>query len=231
MNGERLIDYKSLTTEAKIGYLERLDFSKEIEGSLRNSMIQFAAGKLSAPIMLSALSCFLKTQARVGASTFPSSSPEVTTGFDLVAAALGYEPQESIVYRFKEVDHGFIGVLESVTEVPIPTLDFFSYSQGNRILYHVLLYGGLGDHYFKHPKNTYIFSPRNDSAFSGKPLDESKLVEPQLTLLKRETENLELKEIDKVDLTKTLVRKINTELEGLEISWEDFKYDFSSLMI
>lgn len=225
------VDYESLTTEDKINYLERLDFSKEINGLLRRSQIEFAAGRLSAPIMLSTLSYFLKSQARIDASPFPSSSPDIAAGFDLVAVTLGYDPTKSIVYRFKKVESGYTGGLESVNEVPIPTLDFFSYSKGSNRLYHVLLYEGLGDHYFKQPKDSLILCPNDNFEFHGNPLDEAKFVEPQKTLLGRETENVKLKEVDKVDLTKILVGKINAELEGLQMSWEDFKDDLKSLML
>ena len=225
------VDYESLTTEDKISYLERLDFSKEIDGLLRRSQIEFAAVRFPASIMLGTLLYFLKSQARIGAFTFPPSSPDLTAGVDLVALTLGYDPTESIVYRFKKVESGYTGGMESVNEVPIPTLDFFSYSQGNRRLYHVLLYDGLGSHYFKHPKDSLILCPNDNYEFHGNVLDETKFVEPQQTLLKRETEDVKLKEVDKVDLTKILVGKINAELEGLQMSWEDFKDDLKSLML
>ncbi len=215
-------EYEGLTAEEKIGYLERFDVSKDMERFYRSSGLEKEAGKLSVPIMLSGLSGFLKTQKKVDSIPYPAKVQELTAAFDIVAISLGYHPGQSVIYRFREVETGTVGGEEAVDEVPIPTIDFFSYFKGNRKLFHALLYDGLGSHYFHQPKGSLIVCPENNPDFSGSPLDMSKLTEPQGTLLARETADMSLKEVDKVGLAKVLVRKINRDFRKLEMPWEDF---------
>ncbi len=214
--------YEGIGVEEKIGCLERVDASKGIENAYRSSGLKGQAGRLSVPIMLSGLSGFLRTQKKVDSIHYPAKSQELTAAFDIIAISLGYHPRQSIIYAFKEVETGTVGGEEAVYEVPVATIDLFSYSRGDRRLFHALLYDGLGSHYYNQPKGSLIVCPENNPDFSGSPLDKSKLIEPQGTLLARETADMSLKEVDKVGLARVLVRKINKYFRKLEMSWEDF---------
>lgn len=171
------------------------------------------------------LGAFVKAEGSIAAFMLPTTAPAALGTFDATAALLGYAPATGAIYAFPEdsferTDFSSIKVKEAYND--IPTLDFYSYSNKERLLCYVLLYDDVGGHYFHYPVKSLVLASSQNEEFVGKPLALDALNPLIVKMLRKELGGVEVKEVDKMDIVRKIVEQVSSAIQKFNGGWDKF---------